>query len=73
MSPDISGNYSVDHARSVYLCEQAFLAADKLLCSGGNFVCKVFSGGDLPELLNMLKNSFRMIKQYSPPARRLFH
>ena len=44
MSPDISGNYSVDHARSIYLCEQALAASETVLKNGGNFVCKVFDG-----------------------------
>lgn len=70
MSPDISGNYSVDQARSIYLGEQALITVEVLLKSGGNFICKVFSGGDLKEFINKVKEKFRIVKQFSPPASR---
>lgn len=44
MSPNISGNYSYDHARSVELCEHALAFASKVLKPGGNFAAKLFSG-----------------------------
>ncbi|MDQ1371252.1 MAG: rRNA (uridine2552-2-O)-methyltransferase [Candidatus Thermoplasmatota archaeon] len=44
MSPNISGNYSYDHARSVELCEHALAFAVEVLKPGGNFVAKMFSG-----------------------------
>ncbi len=44
MSPNISGNYTYDHARSVELCEHALVFAVKVLKPGGDFVAKMFSG-----------------------------
>jgi len=70
MSPDISGNYSVDHARSVYLCMQALKTAETLLKPDGNFVCKIFSGEDLEEFIKLVKAKFRNVKRHSPPASR---
>ena len=70
MSPDISGNYSVDQARSIYLCEQAVKTVDMLLKPGGHFVCKVFAGEDLQDLRNYINKKFKMVKHYSPPASR---
>ena len=70
MSPDISGNYSIDHARSIYLCEHSLLLAEQLLKSGGNFVCKVFNGEDLDSFVGKVRQSFRMVKQFSPAASR---
>jgi len=70
MSPNISGNYSVDHARSIFLCEQALITASTFLKSGGNFLCKVFDGEELPRLLNEIKNNFGFVKKFSPPASR---
>ena len=70
MSPDISGNYSVDQARSIYLGEQALITAEALLKPGGNFICKVFSGEDLQDFINILSKKFRIVKQFSPPASR---
>jgi 23S rRNA (uridine2552-2'-O)-methyltransferase len=70
MSPDISGNYSVDQARSIYLGEQALITAETLLKPGGNFICKVFSGEDLKDFIKKLNEKFRTVKQFSPPASR---
>jgi 23S rRNA (uridine2552-2'-O)-methyltransferase len=70
MSPDISGNYSVDQARSIYLSQQALLTCEILLKQGGNFVCKVFEGEDITELTDSIKLIFKDVRKYSPPASR---
>lgn len=70
MSPDISGNYSIDHARSIYLCEHSLLLAEQILKPGGNFVCKVFDGEDLNSFVRKVSQNFRMVKQFSPAASR---
>jgi 23S rRNA (uridine2552-2'-O)-methyltransferase len=70
MSPNISGNYSVDQARSIYLCEHSLKLADALLKNNGNFVCKVFVGEDLENFLKNIKQKFKMVKQFSPKATR---
>jgi len=70
MAPDISGNYSVDQARSIFLCEQALNTANNLLRPGGNFVCKAFSGEDLSDFTKKIKNNFKIVKNFSPPASR---
>lgn len=70
VSPDISGNYSVDHARSIYLCEHSLKLAEILLKPGGNFVCKAFAGEDLQDFIQKTSQRFKMIKQFSPPASR---
>jgi 23S rRNA (uridine2552-2'-O)-methyltransferase len=46
MSPDISGNYSVDQARSAWLCECALKVVQQMLRPGGHFICKIFEGAD---------------------------
>ncbi len=70
MSPDISGNYSVDHARSIYLCEHSLSLAKQTLKPSGNFVCKVFDGEDLNSFVRKVSQNFRMVKQFSPAASR---
>lgn len=70
MSPNISGNYSVDQARSVYLCEHALKLAELLLKTGGNFICKVFEGEDLQDFIKKADKIFKTVKQFSPPASR---
>jgi len=70
MSPDISGNYSVDQARSIYLCEQALSTVELVLKSGGHFICKVFEGEDFKDFSKKIKDNFKIVKHFSPPASR---
>jgi 23S rRNA (uridine2552-2'-O)-methyltransferase len=70
MSPDISGNYSIDHARSIFLSNQALETAKLVLKSGGTFVCKVFSGEELDEFIKNVKSHFKTVKRFSPVATR---
>lgn len=70
MSPDISGNYSMDQARSVYLCEKALETCSIFLKKDGNFVCKLFEGEDFNDFLSKLKNHFKTVKVFSPKASR---
>lgn len=70
MSPNISGNYSVDHARSIFLCEQALVASGFLLKKDGSFVCKVFDGEDLQGFVEKTNKLFKIVRQFSPVASR---
>jgi len=70
MAPNISGNYSVDHAQSIYLSMCALNLAKDLLISHGHFVCKVFMGESFEELLQMVKELFQTVYCFSPPASR---
>ena len=70
LSPDISGNYSIDQARSIYLSEQALTTAEMLLKEKGSFVCKVFSGEDLEGFTKKIKEKFQSVRLFSPPASR---
>jgi len=70
MSPDITGNYSVDQARSLWLSEQALGVAARVLKPGGYFVCKLFEGEDTPGFLAQVRSQFRQVKRYSPQASR---
>jgi 23S rRNA (uridine2552-2'-O)-methyltransferase len=70
MSPDISGNYSVDQARSAYLCECALGVATELLEPGGNFVCKIFEGEDTKGFLEQVRRHFTSVRTFAPEATR---
>ena len=70
MSPNISGAYSTDHARSIHLCEQALAFAEKVLVPGGTFVCKVFEGDLFPQLLQKVRRAFEDVKVANPAASR---
>jgi 23S rRNA (uridine2552-2'-O)-methyltransferase len=70
MSPNISGSYSMDHARSVDLCEHALEFAQKVLKPGGSMVLKIFEGDMMPEFMKRVKASFKEVKLYGPEASR---
>jgi 23S rRNA (uridine2552-2'-O)-methyltransferase len=70
MSPNISGVYAIDHARSVFLCEQALAFARMTLRRGGNFVCKVFGGDLLGDFVSKVAAEFGDAKIHSPAASR---
>lgn len=69
-SPNISGHYTLDQAKSVWLCQNALKIAKEFLKEGGNFICKIFEGEDYPEFLQEVKKYFRMVKPHSPQASR---
>ncbi len=68
MSPDITGNYSVDQARSIWLCKKALETTETLLKPGGHFICKIFEGEDAQKFIAIVKQRFNMVKKFSPPA-----
>ena len=70
ISPNISGNYSIDHARSIWLCEHSLKLAENLLKPNGNFVCKAFDGEFLQDFIKKTHKKFKTVKQISPIASR---
>ncbi len=70
MAPNISGNYTMDHARSIYLAQQALEFCHKTLEKGGDFVVKVFQGEDFKTFLDQAKDSFEFVQATSPKASR---
>lgn len=70
MAPNMTGEYSLDHARSVHLARQAFDVAEELLAPGGDFVVKVFQGQDLDAFRDEVADAFEYVKTTSPPASR---
>ncbi len=70
MAPDISGTYSIDQARSVWLCEHALQVAEKILKQKGHFICKIFEGKDTPLFFETVKQRFHQVKKFSPDASR---
>ncbi|MFQ5975000.1 MAG: SAM-dependent methyltransferase [Candidatus Hydrothermarchaeales archaeon] len=69
-SPDISGVWDIDHFRSVELARTALGIANELLPPGGNFMVKVFQGGELKGFTEEVKRRFRITKIVKPEASR---
>jgi 23S rRNA (uridine2552-2'-O)-methyltransferase len=70
MSPNISGQYAMDHARSIELCEHALAFARKTLIKGGCMVIKVFEGDMMRDLVSQVKVSFGDVRLHAPKASR---
>ena len=70
MAPDMTGEYSVDHARSVHLARQAFEVALDLLPAGGDFAAKVFDGRDVDGLREDIDAEFEYVRTVHPDASR---
>jgi 23S rRNA (uridine2552-2'-O)-methyltransferase len=70
MAPNMSGDYDLDHARSVHLARQAFEVAEDLLAAGGDLAVKVFDGRDLTDLEAEIDQEFEYVRQVRPDASR---
>ena len=70
MAPNMTGEYSLDHARSVHLARQAFETALDLLGPGGDCAVKVFDGPDLDELREEMDREFEYVRAVHPDASR---
>jgi 23S rRNA (uridine2552-2'-O)-methyltransferase len=70
MAPNMSGEYNLDHARSVHLARQALDVAREVLTPGGDLVVKVFDGRDLDGLEADIEESFEYVRTVRPDASR---
>jgi 23S rRNA (uridine2552-2'-O)-methyltransferase len=70
MAPNMSGEYELDHARSVHLARQALAVAEAVLAGGGDLAVKVFQGPDLDDLQADLEGEFDHVRVVSPDASR---
>ena len=70
MSPSVTGNWSVDHARQISLNYSCSKIMDKVLASGGNAVFKVFDGDYSDEFRRYMDGRFSRTKTTKPKASR---
>jgi 23S rRNA (uridine2552-2'-O)-methyltransferase len=70
MAPNMTGEYDLDHARSVHLARQALAVAKDLLGTGGDLAVKVFDGRDLADLESDMDAEFEYVRQVRPEASR---
>jgi 23S rRNA (uridine2552-2'-O)-methyltransferase len=68
MSPDLSGNYSVDQARSIELAELALSIASER--QARCFAVKVFEGEDFQQFRAAVQAEFGSVRTLSPEASR---
>ncbi|MHA2203706.1 MAG: RlmE family RNA methyltransferase [Candidatus Hodarchaeales archaeon] len=67
-SPNVSGHWSTDHARQIWLAENALGISNYFLAK--KFLTKVFQGEEYQELLEKIKGSYQDVKAYKPPTSR---
>jgi len=70
LAPNMTGEYSVDHARSVHLARQALETALELLGPDGDFAVKVFEGQDLADFREDVDDEFEYVRTVVPDASR---
>jgi 23S rRNA (uridine2552-2'-O)-methyltransferase len=70
MAPNMTGEYDLDHARSVHLAQTALAVALEFLESGGNFAVKVFEGRDLDAFVTDVEAEFDKVSILRPDASR---
>ncbi|WP_158855404.1 23S rRNA (uridine(2552)-2'-O)-methyltransferase [Halorhabdus sp. CUG00001] len=70
MAPNVTGEYDLDHARSVHLARQALEVGLELLAAGGDLAVKVFDGRDLDDLKADIEAEFEYVREVRPDASR---
>ncbi len=70
LSPNVSGNWDLDHARQIDLSRNALKLCNRILKKGGKAVFKLFQGDMLNELISELKKEFKRVIITKPTASR---
>jgi 23S rRNA (uridine2552-2'-O)-methyltransferase len=70
LSPNVSGIWSIDHARQISLTKSAFSVVQKILREDGNAIFKVFEGDLLNEVKDDLNSNFHKVLLTKPGASR---
>jgi 23S rRNA (uridine2552-2'-O)-methyltransferase len=70
MAPNISGNRTIDQARTLALLDEALAFACEVLRPGGNFLAKAFQGEGIDAFTRELKRHFKVVKTLKPKASR---
>jgi 23S rRNA (uridine2552-2'-O)-methyltransferase len=70
IAPKTTGNRWADHQQSMRLVEHTLILAETLLLEKGNYLCKVFQGEDMPQLVAEMKRLFAVTKVIKPDSSR---
>ena len=70
LSPQVSGNWSVDHAAQISLNYSAVKIMEQVLSKKGNALFKVFDGEYSAEFFDFMKKKFVKTKRTKPKASR---
>ena len=70
IAPNTTGHKSTDHLRISRMLFDIIDLQDKILVNGGNFVAKIWKGSEEKELVNKLRNKFKLVSYFKPDASR---
>lgn len=70
MAPSTMGDHTTDALRSAALAEQAIAIADRFVKPGGSMVVKVLEGGEIQNLVALMRRTFDKIERLRPQATR---
>ncbi len=70
LSPQVSGNWSVDHAKQISLNYSAARIMEHVLAKKGNALFKIFDGEYTQEFYQYIKKRFSKVKMTKPIASR---
>ena len=70
IAPNTTGHKSTDHLRISRMLFDIIDLQDKILVNGGNFVAKIWKGGEEKELVNKLRNKFKLVSYFKPDSSR---
>jgi len=70
LSPQVSGNWSVDHAKQISLNYSAVRIMEQVLANKGNALFKVFDGEYTIEFYQYVKKKFAKVKMTKPKVSR---
>ncbi|MEE8167588.1 MAG: SAM-dependent methyltransferase [Candidatus Hydrothermarchaeales archaeon] len=69
-SPSISGVWTIDHLKSVELCERVLEIAEGTLKPKGNMLLKIFQGEETRRFFESVAKRFSRVKRTKPEASR---
>ncbi|NOR38638.1 MAG: 23S rRNA methyltransferase [Candidatus Thorarchaeota archaeon] len=69
-SPNVSGTWSLDAVRQIYLAEHTIELAHRILTKNGKVLTKVFQGQGFQEFLKSTRTKFNSVKLVKPEASR---
>lgn len=70
MAPNTTSSTSFNHLMCINLGHLALDFCKKYLNTGGDFVCKIFSGADENIFVNTVQKYFKIVKRFKPIASR---
>ena len=66
MSPNSSGNKSIDHLRIISLVERVLEISKVILNPNGFLISKIFQGGAQGDLISQMRTNLNSIKYFKP-------